>query len=552
MCARASRTAVGFALLLLAPVLALAQAAPIPLPPPTPAETVVFDKSDKRIPWVFEDDGSRDLEVLQGPVVGSAQMPAKLSEGAPAPTDQPLPINLATALRLSDARPLVIAAAQAQVRIAAARLDKAEVLWFPNFNMGANYIFHGGGNQTTEGNLLMAPTGQFFAGGSLEVRFAFTDAIFEPLAARQVLRARQIDVQTARNEALLATAEAYFTVQQARGTYAAMLDADEKNRDLVRRVESLAKGLAAPDEIDRAKTLLAAIEQATAVAQQEWRVASAKLTRVLRLNPAAVVLPMEPDHLQVTLFSPSQPVDDLIPIGLRNRPELASHQAVVLATLERLRQERLRPLIPSILITGNGTPDFLYQGGIYGTGTNGSINQWGGFAEVSGQVVWKVENLGFGNLARIRERRGEVQLATIQLYDIQDRVAAEVAQAKAELEAAAFRVTQAEKGLKESLSTYAGNLKGMGQTTRFGDLLTLVNRPQEVTASLQQLQGAYLNYYRSTGDYNRAQFRVFYALGFPAEILTCERTPGEVQPVDLTRPAPLPPVCAPEACASPR
>ena len=80
----------------------------------------------------------------------------------------------------------------------------------------------------------------------------------------------------------------------------------------------------------------------------------------------AVVLPMEPDHLQVTLFSPSQPVDDLIPIGLRNRPELASHQAVVLATLERLRQERLRPLIPSILITGNGTPDFLYQGGIIG------------------------------------------------------------------------------------------------------------------------------------------------------------------------------------------
>jgi outer membrane protein TolC len=260
------------------------------------------------------------------------------------------------------------------------------------------------------------------------------------------------------------------------------------------------------------------------------------------------VLPLEPDHLQVTLVSPKLSLDELIPIGLMNRPELASHQALVQATLERLRQERMRPLIPSLLITGNGTPDFFYQGGIFGTGQGASINQWAGRADVNAQLVWRLENLGFGNASRVRERRGQMQLANVELFETQDRVAAEVTQAMAELESAAVRVGQAEKGLKEGLETFAGNLKGMGQTTRFGDVLSLVNRPQEVTAALQQLQNAYLNFYRTTADYNRAQFRVFYALGFPAEFIACQRPVGETHPVDESRPGYLPPVCAPAAC----
>jgi outer membrane protein TolC len=467
------------------------------------------------------------------------------------PTDRPLPINLATALRLSDARPLLIAAAQARVQIAAAQLEKAQVLWLPNINAGADYIRHDGGNQVINGSLITLGTNFFIAGGSLEVRVATTEAIFEPLAARQVLRAREVDVQTARNEALLQTAESYFTVQESRGVYASMTDATDKARDLVQRVQSLARGLAAPDEIDRARTLLAALEQSAASARQQWKVSSARLTRVLRLNPATVVVPLEPDHLQVTLIAPSHPVDDLIPVGLTNRPELAAHQALVQATLARLKEERLRPLLPSVLITGNGTPDFLYQGGIFGTGSNGDLNHWAGRADVSAQVVWKVENLGFGNQARIRERQGQVQLATVELFNVQDTVAAEVAQAQADLESAAVRVGQAETGLKQSLLTYQGNLKGLGQTTRFGDVLVLVNRPQEVVAALQQLQQAYVNYYRTVADYNRSQFRLFYAMGFPASILACERPPGDPQQVDTSRPGYLPEVHAPPPCASP-
>jgi hypothetical protein len=136
----------------------------------------------------------------------------------------------------------------------------------------------------------------------------------------------------------------------------------------------------------------------------------------------------------------------------------------------------------------------------------------------------------------------------VQLYEVQDRVAAEVFQAKADVESAAVRVGEAERGIKDGLASFHGNLRGLGQTTRFGDVLYLVNRPQEVVASLQQLKQAYLNYYLTVADFNRSQFRLFYALGFPAKILACERTPGTPEPVDTNRPAYMPRVLACPPC----
>ena len=63
-----------------------------------------------------------------------------------------------------------------------------------------------------------------------------TDAIFEPLAARQVLNSRHWDIQTAKNDALLQTADAYFQVHQSRGMYAGALYAVERGHDLVERI----------------------------------------------------------------------------------------------------------------------------------------------------------------------------------------------------------------------------------------------------------------------------------------------------------------------------
>jgi outer membrane protein TolC len=340
---------------------------------------------------------------------------------------------------------------------------------------------------------------------------------------------------------------AYFDVQQARGNLAGTLDSVAKARDLARRVGALGRGLAPRIEVERVNTLLADLEQQEASARQNWLTSSATLTRVLRLDPAAVVAPLEPPHLQVTVISPQEVVDALVPVGLTNRPELASQQAVVRATLVRLRQERMRPLIPSLVLSSNATPDGFLGAGVYGTGRN-SLNHWSGRSDWDAEVAWEFRNLGFGNRGLVTQRRGEQRQALVELFRIQDLVASEVVQAHAQVQAALVRVDKAEAGVKAALASYEGNLKGLSETVRAGELLQLVNRPQEVVAALQQLQQAYLNYYTSSNDYNRAQFGLYRALGYPAQGLACGDTLGAVIPVDPSRPPQMAPVHAPEPC----
>ena len=112
------------------------------------------------------------------------------------PTDLQFPINLATALRLSDARPLIVAAAQASVWVAEAQLTRAKVLWVPQLNIGADYIRHDGGGPDFNKGILTAPSVNFFyGGGGLWEIVSLTDVFFEPLVKRQDLNSRQWDIQ---------------------------------------------------------------------------------------------------------------------------------------------------------------------------------------------------------------------------------------------------------------------------------------------------------------------------------------------------------------------
>ena len=319
------------------------------------------------------------------------------------PTDLRFPINLATALRLSDARPLIVAAAQARVWVAEAELTQAKVLWFPELNIGFDYIRHDGGGPDFNKGIMTAPSVNFFYGGAgLYGILATTDAIFEPLVARQVLNSRHWDIQSAKNDALMQTADAYFMVHQYRGIYAGALYTVERARDVVDRIATLSRDLVPAFEVDRARNMLADLEQQAVSARQQWRVQSARLTKVLRLDPRAVVEPLEHDHLQITLIDPARVLDDLMPIALTNRPEIASRRALIRAAEAGIRREKARPLLPTVLLNGFQTPaGMLFQGGIFGLGPNSSLNQWAGRDDVSIQLVWQARKL------RIRQPRAD-------------------------------------------------------------------------------------------------------------------------------------------------
>ncbi len=166
------------------------------------------------------------------------------------------------------------------------------------------------------------------------------------------------------------------------------------------------------------------------------------------------------------------------------------------------------------------------QFGMFGLGPNSSMNQWFGRDDVSFQFMWQFDAMGIGNLARIKDQRGEQSRAIIDLFHWQDQVAADVNRALARLQSATARVSQADRALRTAIITFNGNFEGLKQTTRFEDVLVLVYRPQEAVYSLELMKVALDEYFTTVAEYNRAQFELFHALGYPAAEVALHQPPG--------------------------
>jgi outer membrane protein TolC len=456
------------------------------------------------------------------------------------PQDHPLPINLLNALQLANVRAVDIGAASARMKVAAASLEGAQVLWLPSITIGGDYNRHDGNIQDAFGNVFQNSHSSGMVGVGTGIGPAAIldvgQAIFAPLVAQQQVRARQADVQTASNDTLVAVSDAYFSVQQARGELGGAIDTTHRTADLLARTRKLSPGIVPEFELFRVETELAKREEADLRARERWKVASAQLLRVVRLNPAAQVEPVEPPHLRVELIDLKKPVDELIPLGLTYRPELASQQAQVQATLTLLKQEKLRPLIPSVLLRGFSTPvTGTLAAGYFGGGTNDGFGNGNLRGDFDLQLLWQLNNLGLGNRSLVHQRESENQLAVVELFRTQDRIAAEIAEAHAQAQQATRRIGAAERELRAARLSADKNLAALGETKLVGNQQVTLVRPQEVVAAIQALAQAYVDYYAAVADANRAQFRLYRALGQPAQYVMQEK-----QREDSCAPASLP------------
>jgi len=435
------------------------------------------------------------------------------------------PIDLAGALRLAGARDLDIAIAHEVVAQAIANWSEARALWLPSIYLGPNWIRHDGQAQMVEGGVRSisksalflgataaggaSATGPVLAGGPAPVTgltsiLRISDAIFTPLAARQVVSARQFGLQAVTNDVLLSVAEAYFDLQNASGRLAIAREAvanAEMLSDLTESYVRSGKGLPADHQRSIAERDRQRRNIEAAVGQLE--IASAELVRIVRLDPRIVVAPLEPPEAMFRLVPDDAPLDELIPTALRSRPELAEAQALVQATLVRLRQARLRPLIPSVA--------FRFSGGGFGGGVNGFFGHFGARSDTDVNLFWELQNLGFADRAIARRNASEQRAALLQQLKVQDRVAAEVvATHKARL-AAARQVTEAGRAVTAALESFRLNLVNIRQAVN----LPSATRPIEVLQPIQALVQARTDYLDAVQAYNRAQFRLYRALGQP-------------------------------------
>ena len=231
----------------------------------------------------------------------------------------------------------------------------------------------------------------------------------------------------------------------------AIVEVLNKVRALVTKVDSVgARPNSGGGEVPRSAQY-SNVEQIAETARNRWRVASAELVRILRLEPTLVVEPVEPPSLQITLISPDTPTEELIPIAVTRRPEVTFAEGQMQAAGHRLRQEKWRPFLPTFFLQGNGTerPDSLMVG-TYGSVPDGSLSPFGSRLDLDAQFIWEVRGLGFGNMALVHERQANLDTTVQQRSLVRELVAREVTQYHADVVAAAARAPTGGAGSQAS------------------------------------------------------------------------------------------------------
>ena len=190
------------------------------------------------------------------------------------PTDLRFPINLGTALRLSDARPLIVAAAQARVWVAEAELTRAKLLWVPILNIAFDYLRHDGGGPDFNKGIMTAPSVNFFYGGAgLGGFLPLADAIYEPLVGAPAPERPALGHSDRQERRADADRRGLLHGPPVPGDLCRRLYVVERARDVVGRIAGLSRDLVPPFEVDRARNMLADLEQQAVSARQQWRVA---------------------------------------------------------------------------------------------------------------------------------------------------------------------------------------------------------------------------------------------------------------------------------------
>lgn len=434
-------------------------------------------------------------------------------------------IDLGVALRLAGVDNPMISLAQERIQEALAGQLAARSLLLPSVNVGGNFRLHRGALQDDPGFLRMPNSQSLYLGAGAGTVGAGTvtipgvwlfshlgDAIYEPLAARQRVVARQSEARAVRNAVLFDVAAAYLQLVEAEARLVFLRRGESDVSEIVRITAAFAKtGEGAPSDANRAAANAELVRRQVCEAEGGIAAASARLSRLLTLDPSAWLRTPGGPIEAFRLVPEDTALDSLVAIAVKSRPELAARSAAVQEAQTVERQERVRPWLP-LLAVG-------YSSGRFGGGSNLVEDEFGplkGRSDFTVLAVWNIQNLGVGNHARVSRADAVVGRAVSEYELMLNQVRQEVAEAQAGAQTAAKQTEAA----KAALSAAEEGFRLETERIWLGQ-----GRPIEALDSFRQLLETRLDLVRAVIAFDIAQFRLFVAIGSSPEAgqyLKCE------------------------------
>ncbi len=467
-----------------------------------------------------------------------APQPAPQPAPAPPGTRATYPIDLPTALRLADANNPTVGVARARVREATAQFDRARVAWVPTLAFGPSFFYHGGVDQNRRGDIFTVSRGYYTLGIGPTLRVDLSEALYFPLVARQGVRAANSQAQAVGNATQLDVAIAYLDLVELHAAMTINADILDRTEQILKSAQIGAKGgiNKTGADVNRAATEVNLRREEAIVLRGRTAGASARLARLLLLDPTVELTPYETAVVPLIIVPGDNTIEQLVQTALRARPEIVAAQAGVTAANTLVKQSKMAPLLPKV------QADFIGGGLSGGRGNDFSPLQSQYNAGVA--LVWNLEGFGLGNAAQIRGRQAGYDAALYRLREVEALVSWQVVEA-AEMSGARYETLEpAQEAVRQALEMYR----------KFRDVSFAMpagpkGQPQfdalETLTAVQSLNQARVQYLQQVVEFNRSQFRLYAAIGQPAHCGIDAAAPQSVGvPVvptkAMTAPAPIP------------
>ncbi len=409
----------------------------------------------------------------------------------------PHPIDLPTALRLAGAQNLDVQMAWERLAEARANHQSALAQFFPWVSPGITYRQHDGRLQDTSGDILDVHRRSYEPGAIVALRLDLGDAIYKTLAAKQLAAAADHALAAVRQETVLAAAERYFDLALAQAAVGvareAVRIAAEYETQLAAAVQA---GLAFKGDLLRARVQAERNRLALRQAQEQQRLAAARLAQVLRLDPAVELVASDSDLVPLALIATNAALDTLVAQTLATRPELKQSAALADAAHAAKNGAAYGPLIPTLGAQG-------FWGGL-GGGRDGASGTFGGQQDYLVGASWRIGPGGLFDLGRIRSARARWKIAELNSDKLRDELTRQVVEAftrwqslAEQLDTAKGALAAAEEGLR---------LAQQRQGFAVGVVLERIQAEQDLTR-------ARMDYLKAMAECDKAQYALRRAIG---------------------------------------
>ncbi len=318
----------------------------------------------------------------------------------------------------------------------------------------------------------------------------------------------------------------HFDLLQAEASLELRRESESESAEIARLTAAYARagqGFKADADRGASETLL--IHREVQRGEEEVAVASARLAHRLHLDPVVRMRPVTAAIAPIALIDLSTPTEELVRVALQRRPEMTARAARIAESQTHYRQELARPLLPTVWLG--------FSGGMFGGGSNlvpPLLGNFAGRTDFDVRVFWTLQGLGVGNLALQKQQLARVGQRVGEQSQMIAQVRRELAAARAEALAARQQVEITRVQLATAIDGYREELARIRGT---------VGRPYEAKVSVDFVNMARQAHLAAIIRYNKAQFRLFVALGSPPPL---DRPADEPLPPAPVAYPPLPPL----------